>query len=347
MGGEQTVKRGTPVPGARGGTFSVVAVLTAMTATGIFLAGRPSSAPTLLPAAVGFEVDRSTLEAAARVAPPAQSVDAKPALAAAPVGAAPLVAAPLEDSVTPTPRVAEPTPSSATQSPRATETVRAPAVSSIPAPSSAPSVVVSRGRTDRRAVTLTFDAGADRGYAERILDVLAQQRVPAAFGITGQWAEANRDLVARAAREGHAFINHTYSHPSFTGVSWTVTAKTVLDRSGQLERTERILGEVAAASARPYFRPPFGDYDAGVLADVGRLGYGSTVMWTVDSMGWRGLDAASITRRCLDGAAPGAIYIFHVGEQSRDGDALPAVIEGLRARGFEIVPLAELLAPAS
>ncbi len=211
----------------------------------------------------------------------------------------------------------------------------------------APSRVVSRGRTDRKAVALTFDAGADRGHAARILDELARQRVHAAFGMTGMWAEANRDLLARVRDEGHELINHSYDHSSFTGVSWSTVVRTPADRAAQLARTERIIEEVTGASTKPYFRPPFGDYDASVLADVGALGYGMTVMWTVDSMGWRGWEAGPIAQRCLEGAAAGAIYIFHVGASSRDADALPAIIEGLRARGFEIVSLADLLASPS
>ncbi|MFN8638921.1 MAG: polysaccharide deacetylase family protein [Dehalococcoidia bacterium] len=333
------MRRGA-VRSLRGNAVSLVALASTVTVGGIVLAGQASTPRMVVAATGGFETDRSTIEAPARVAaavPP--RLDPAPAPVQPPAEVA-RTGGP-EASPASTPRAAGPPPQNDPLPTRVAEGARAPVATSTP------SVVVSRGRTDRRAVTLTFDAGADRGHAERILDVLAQQRVPAAFGLTGQWAELNRDLVARAAREGHAFINHTYNHPSFTGVSWNVTAKSTADRDAQLERTNRVLEEIAGTSARPYFRPPFGDYDASVLADVGRLGYATTVMWTIDSMGWRGLDAASITRRCLDAASPGAIYIFHVGEQSRDGDALPAVIEGLRARGFDIVPLAELLAPAS
>lgn len=220
-------------------------------------------------------------------------------------------------------------------------------VRAAPAASTSPSRVVSRGGTGRKAVTLTFDAGADRGHAERILDELARQRVPAAFGMTGKWAESNRDLLARMQREGHELINHSYDHSSFTGVSWSAVARTPAERAAQLTRTERIIEEVTGTSTKPYFRPPFGDYDSSVLADVGALGYGTTVMWTVDSMGWRGWEANQIAQRCLEGAAAGAIYIFHVGAASKDAEALGAIIDGLRARGFEIVRLADLLAAPS
>src|SRR5438046_10124752 len=57
-------------------------------------------------------------------------------------------------------------------------------------------------------VALTFDAGADRGYAEDILDTLADEQVPATFGVTGRLAEANPDLVERMAGDGHLVIKH-------------------------------------------------------------------------------------------------------------------------------------------
>src|SRR5215211_1758394 len=80
------------------------------------------------------------------------------------------------------------------------------------------SVTLSRGPTARQVVHLSFDAGADRGYAEAILDTLKAEGVPASFGMTGQWAQANPDLVQRMAAEGHRLINHTWDHRSWTGL---------------------------------------------------------------------------------------------------------------------------------
>lgn len=68
-------------------------------------------------------------------------------------------------------------------------------------------------------VALTFDAGADRGYAEAILDTLDEYGIKASFGITGHWAEENPDLVARMVEDGHMVFNHTWTHRSFTGFS--------------------------------------------------------------------------------------------------------------------------------
>ncbi len=48
---------------------------------------------------------------------------------------------------------------------------------------------------------------------------------------------------------------------------------------------------------KPWFRPPYGSWDASVKASIGRLGYRYNVIWTVDSGGWTGLSVAEIRRR--------------------------------------------------
>ena len=209
-------------------------------------------------------------------------------------------------------------------------------------PTSAPSgaaQVVSRGDASGMAVALTFDAGADAGYTSQILDTLSANGIVASFGITGRWAEQYPQLLGRIVDEGHELINHTYDHRSFTGYSTDLAPLSQADRWAQLERTEAIVQQLTGASTLPYFRPPYGDYDASVNTDVGAHGYRYNVMWTVDSLGWNGLSADAIVQRCLAMAEPGAIYIFHVGSQSQDGPALQRVIDGLRAAGYSFVPI--------
>ena len=204
---------------------------------------------------------------------------------------------------------------------------------------------VTAGSAAAARVALTFDAGADAGYAAAILDMLEAAGVRASFGVTGQWAEANPALVRRIAAGGHQLINHTYDHGSFTGFSTNGRAQTREQRWAQLDRTEAILQSIAGVGASPYFRPPYGDLDASVLEDVGARGYAVTAMWAVDSLGWNGLPPGQIVERTLRQAAPGAILIFHVGAASADAVALPAILTGLRERGYAFVTVAGLLAP--
>jgi peptidoglycan-N-acetylglucosamine deacetylase len=183
-------------------------------------------------------------------------------------------------------------------------------------------------------VALTFDAGADRGYAEDILDVLQTEHVVASFGITGQWARANPELVRRMAADGHMVINHTLDHRSFTGVSDQRGGLSAARRRAELDDADAIIAPLLGHSTQPWYRLPYGDDDAQVAADVHPAGYTQKVGWTVDSLGWRGSQAADIVARCLNLAAPNAIYVLHVGRASQDSNALPQVIRGLRDKGF-------------
>jgi len=145
------------------------------------------------------------------------------------------------------------------------------------------------------------------------------------------------------ADEGHDFINHTYDHDSFTGVSTGRGAMSSAGRARELVRAEEIVRGITGRDMKPYFRPPYGDYDSSVNADVAALGYTYNVLWTLDSLGWRGISAGAIVERCISNASPGAIYIFHVGSQSQDGIALPAILDGLRQQGYALGSVRQLL----
>ncbi|HMC71061.1 MAG TPA: polysaccharide deacetylase family protein [Mycobacteriales bacterium] len=192
-------------------------------------------------------------------------------------------------------------------------------------------------------VALTFDAGSDVGYTALILETLRAEGVRASFGMTGKWAEQNHDLLLAIAAGGHEFINHTYDHASFTGLSSGEAPLSTEQRALEISRTETTVYHLTGRTTRPYFRPPFGDLDQSVLTDVARAGYPTIVMWTVDTLGWKGATADEIVQRSLELAEPGAIYVMHVGSQSQDGVALGRVIDGLRAAGYGFGAVSEVI----
>jgi peptidoglycan-N-acetylglucosamine deacetylase len=195
-------------------------------------------------------------------------------------------------------------------------------------------VIAPVTRGVRGEVELTFDAGADRGYTEDILDILQEQHVVASFGITGIWAKANFDLVRRMAADGHLVFNHTLDHRSFTGVSDKLGGLSAARRRAELDDADALIAPLLGHTTRPWYRLPYGDDDAQVAADLAPDGYSHKLGWTVDSLGWRGSPSADILARCLKLAAPGAVYVFHVGRASQDAIALPQIIHGLRDAGF-------------
>jgi peptidoglycan/xylan/chitin deacetylase (PgdA/CDA1 family) len=84
---------------------------------------------------------------------------------------------------------------------------------------------------------------------------------------------------------------------------------------------------------------------------LGANGYSKNVMWSVDSLGWKGLTAAQICSRVVgaidaDGyRGNGYIILFHVGAQSQDANALPCIIYSLKARSFTFGTVPQVIEP--
>lgn len=116
--------------------------------------------------------------------------------------------------------------------------------------------VVYVGQRDARAVALTFDLGVGPGHTAEVLDTLKDHGIRATFGMTGEWAITNPDLLKRMVEEGHALINHSWSHYSFTGEDTGTPALTPDQMRDELARTEAKVQEIAGVSTKPYFRPP-------------------------------------------------------------------------------------------
>ncbi len=207
-----------------------------------------------------------------------------------------------------------------------------------------PARTVYRGPTDKALVALTFDGGSDRGHSMDILDTLATNGVKATFPLTGQFANANPDVVQRIVREGHQLVNHSYSHPSFTGASTTNTVLTTEARLAQLNDCEAALVNAAGTGGKPWFRPPYGDQNASVLQVLGDAGFTVCLMWSIDLLGWNGLSKAQVISRAMANHGNGYIYLMHVGEGSQEGPALQSIITGLRNFGYGFATVSNLLA---
>jgi peptidoglycan/xylan/chitin deacetylase (PgdA/CDA1 family) len=194
-----------------------------------------------------------------------------------------------------------------------------------------------------KVVALTFDAGSNAAGLASISSTLRAKKVPAAFFLTGNWVRAFPAQANMIIQDGYLVGNHSLSHLSFTQLTDAQVAAQVLGAQQAILRAN-------GADTRPLFRFPNGDVNSRVLADVNRLGY-ITVRWTVDSLGWKGTSGGqsvqSVVNRVLAAAQPGEIVLMHLGSNPDDGTtldaaALPAIIDGLRARGYGFVTLRAL-----
>ena len=74
-------------------------------------------------------------------------------------------------------------------------------------------------KTSKKIMYLTFDCGYENGYTSKILDVLKEKGVTAAFFCTLPQVKENPDLIKRMIDEGHIVGNHSVTHPSFAEIS--------------------------------------------------------------------------------------------------------------------------------
>jgi len=200
-------------------------------------------------------------------------------------------------------------------------------------------------------VALTFDDGPDPLWTPKILDVLKQKKAPATFFVIGESANQNEDIVKREYAQGDEIGNHTFTHPEFESIS-----KPQLQL--ELNLTEMQL-ESSLGVKTTLFRPPYGiDHQPETANEIQMLpvpqlmGY-IIIGARIDPHDWGEVNggapppADTVVQRVLSDveANKGNIILLHDGGgiRSQTLAALPQIIDGLRAKGFEFVSVSDLL----
>lgn len=198
--------------------------------------------------------------------------------------------------------------------------------------------LVARVSTGEPVVALTFDDGPADATLDDILGVLAKADVRSTFFVIGSELEAHPEAGRRLVAAGHELGNHSYSHRRMVLTS-PEAAQAEVERADALIRAAGQRGPIL-------FRPPYGVKFVGLpwyLAKSGR----TSVTWDIEPESYPevGSSAPAIVRHVIERIQPGSIILLHPwyrsGEPTRQ--ALPAVIEGVRQRGFRFVTMSELL----
>lgn len=187
-----------------------------------------------------------------------------------------------------------------------------------------------------KVVYLTFDAGYENGNVAKILDALKQEGATGAFFILGNLVTSNPELVRRMAEEGHLVCNHSYTHKNMTG--W---GKEAVEK--ELKHLEDTCQTVAGVRMSPYFRPPEGTFDAGMLEKVQSLGY-KTIFWSFAYADWdnaRQPDPTAAKKKILDHVHNGAVILLHP-TSATNAAVLGDVLRELKTQGYRFGTLDEL-----
>lgn len=191
-------------------------------------------------------------------------------------------------------------------------------------------------RKEDKTLYLTFDEGYENGYTAQILDVLKEQKVPAAFFITGAYLDREQELVKRMVEEGHIVGNHTEHHPNLHK----------LENPEKIQEELKLLDdkfETIFGTRMKYMRPPEGEYSARVLASAQAAGY-KTILWSFAYKDWQ-RDVTMGAQHAFESVTPylhsGAIILLHAVSKD-NADALADIIIYARDMGYEFKSLDEL-----
>lgn len=214
--------------------------------------------------------------------------------------------------------------------------------------------VINQYGSSKNKIAITFDDGPDPEWTPKILDVLKQKNAKATFFLIGVEAEKFPGIAKRIYREGHEIGNHTFSHPDISNISHRYMEV-------ELNLTEMLFASRLGVRTL-LFRPPYSiDQEPDTSDQVRPLEMTQnmglvTIGDKLDPNDWQDHPrrmAQEIEQDVFRNLPPcaensqtcGNILLLHDGggNRSETVKALPIIIDGLRERGFQVVPVSELI----
>jgi len=210
----------------------------------------------------------------------------------------------------------------------------APGGSVVPSLGSLPAEVV-HGPRDRLAVALTFHGAGAPALARRLLETAEQAGAQLTVLAVGSWLDQQPAMARRILDGGHELGNHTQNHLDIARMD---AAAAYAEIAQCAERLRRLTGSIGR-----WFRPSQTQYSTSVIQDQARLvGYPTCLSYDLDSRDFTDPGPAAITRTVLGSLQAGSVVSLHLGHAGTV-TALPAILDGLAARGLHAVTVTQLL----
>lgn len=195
---------------------------------------------------------------------------------------------------------------------------------------------IRHGGGARRMVALTFDDGPGP-FTGPLLAVLRRTKTPATFFQVGKnLDESPQPGKATTLLDRVEIADHTYTHNSLVAMTF----------GGQ---QDEIISSAATMTAHDepvprLFRPPYGAYNQDTLKLMNERGM-AMILWSVDSEDYTRPGVDRIVDNVMKAVQPGSIVLMHDGGGDRRQTiaAVPKIVRRLRASGYGLVTIPELL----
>ena len=186
---------------------------------------------------------------------------------------------------------------------------------------------------DDKKIAISFDAAYGDEYTLDILDTLDKYNVKSTFFLVKFWVDKFPDQVVEIHNRGHEIGNHSATHPNMSTLSKEQMIKELNSTGDSIYKL---------TNEQPFlFRPPYGDYNNMLIETCREIGY-YPIQWDIDSLDWKELGVQPVVDTVVRNVDSGSIILFH-NNAKYISEFLPLVIERLQGKGFEIVPISELI----
>ena len=192
--------------------------------------------------------------------------------------------------------------------------------------------IYSVAREDKK-ISISFDCAWGTEYTQTILDELERNQIKCTFFAVEFWVEKNPEFAKKIVDAGHELGTHSRTHSYMSKLSESEIKD---ELATSVSAIERITGQKTNL-----FRAPYGDYD-NLLIDTAKSMGLYTIQWDVDSLDWKNLSATEIALRITNGVKSGSIILCH-NNGLHTAEALPMIFSTLKNRGYEFVPIGELI----
>lgn len=189
--------------------------------------------------------------------------------------------------------------------------------------------------TEKPQIAISFDAAWGADDTDELLRILEENDVLATFFLCGYWVDDYPDEVKKIAEAGHDLGNHSSTHPHMAQLS----SEQIAQELQACHDTVRNLTGIEM----DLFRPPFGEYNNTVIETSYAQSY-YPIQWDIDSLDWKNYGAESEINQVLNHKhlGNGSIVLFH-NDAKYTPEALGTIIQGLKDKGYELVPISELI----
>ena len=187
-------------------------------------------------------------------------------------------------------------------------------------------------RADKK-ISISFDCAWGTEYTDLILKRLDDAGVKCTFFAVEFWVEKNPEFAKKIVDAGHELGTHSRTHSYMSKLNESAIRDELTTSSSAIER---ITGQKVRL-----FRAPYGDYDNLLIDTANAIGL-YTIQWDVDSLDWKNLSATEIALRVVNGVKSGSIILCH-NNGLHTAEALPMIFSTLKNKGFEFVPIGELI----